>query len=180
MSLPLLLAGIVYIAARSAPVNIKSVLTGLTIVCFLYYWGSGTRLAYANYIVWQRDKMLTNRVVQRIEDRFGDLLQGPAVPLIFLGTPSRPDNPLYIREETAGASLWEWDGGNNRRILAMFQILGIDYFRVPTPGEKEKALQIAESMENWPSQKSVETDQKMIIVKFGDPTKEQLGTRENR
>ena len=134
MSLPLLLAGIVYIAARSAPVKIKPVLAGLTIVCFLYYWGSGTRLAYANYIVWQGDKMLTNRVVQRIEDRFGDLLQGPAVPPIFVGIPSRPDNSLYIREETAGASLWDWDGGNTHRILAMFQILGIDYFRVPTAG----------------------------------------------
>jgi hypothetical protein len=174
ISLPLLLAGIVLLAVRLAPVHLKFLLAGLTLVCLVYYWGSSTRLFYTNYIVWQRDKLLTNRVVQRLEDRFGSQLGQAPVPLVITGTPSRPDNQLYFQEETAGGSLWDWDGGVERRILSMFQILGVDYFRVPTREERLKGLELAKTLENWPSERSVAADRQLMVIRFGPPNQRQL------
>ncbi len=168
VALPVLMGGITIIAVDQANKTLRRVLIMLSTLCFVWYWSTTTRMFYSNYSIWNRDKLLLNRLVHRIESDFGDRLGDGPVPLHIHGVPQRPKNDLYTVTETMGASILEWDGGNASRINAVFKIIGVEYFKIPSTSQLSMAVDQAETMPLWPARESVQWKEGVIIVKFSD------------
>jgi hypothetical protein len=82
--------------------------------------------------------------------------------------------PEQMQVESFAAPFFKWDSGSHHRIIPIFQLTGIDYFSEPNRSEIEKGYSWLSKLNSWPSRNSIRLDSGVIILKFSDPTKEQL------
>ncbi len=169
MALPILFAGLVFIASTISYRKERILLTVWTAVCYISFVASNTRLFYTDHMTSTNDRLLTNRIVQTIEMRYGDILKEGTFPIVFIGDPKTTiDRPFIRREETFGHSIYEWDAGHGERPNALLRIGGVDYFRRATPGELKHARQLAKAMSNWPAKAAIKYGDGIFILKFSD------------
>ena len=73
-----------------------------------------------------------------------------------------------------GASFFEHDGGNVRRVALYMRTLGIDGLWPVWLGNRPDLLPAARAMPTWPAPGSVLRVNGVVIVKIGPPTPQQL------
>ncbi len=169
MALPILMAGIVYVAQPFWQRSVSNIVIFLIGYCFLFYTASITRLFYADYVAWQNDKLFANRITAAIEQKFGEALSRDTFSLVIVGQPKEFEMPIRIHEETFGGSIFEWDGGNQHRIHALFKIIGINYFTQPSRSQITVGYERAKELPAWPHNDAITSEAGTIIVKLSDP-----------
>ncbi len=172
VALPLLVAGLITLFAFHLSRGQLIFLGIYMACCFVHFAHSNTRLFYSDYMIWEQQKLLVNRVVSYLEQNHGASLTGTEQqPLVFVGVPRFSESPVVRHEETFGASIFHWDtGGNNQRIFRIFSILGVDYFRRPNRTEISRAQAFSTKMTNWPAKGSVLFQDGIFIIRFSEPT----------
>ncbi len=168
MALPVMIGGVVYLAWQHTPRLAQPWIIVLASLCFIGFVQSNTRLFYTDYVSWQNDKLLANRIIGVLETNYGDFLGTEKIPIIFVGHPIRSELPIRRKEETFGGSVLEWDRGSDHRILSLFKLIGCDYFRLADRSEIERVKMKAMAMPNWPSSASIAKLEEIIVVKFSD------------
>lgn len=168
MALPILYAGLVYIVQPFWSTMVNRLVIILTGVCLFFFTTSNTRLFYSDYITWQNDKLLANRITSAIEQKYGNQIAAGHFPLVIVGTPAPDHLPIRVREETFGGSIFQWDGGNQQRISALFKLIGITYFEMPTKSQVDQAKTQASKMSSWPATGSIDLSNGVLVVKLSD------------
>ena len=172
VALPLLVAGLITLLACYLSRRHLIFLGIYVACCFVHFVHSNTRLFYSDYMVWEQQKLLVNRVASYLENHHGEtLIDSSRHPIVFVGVPTFAESHVVRHEETFGAPIFHWDtGGNNNRIIRIFSILGIDYFRRPNKSEIFKGRALSSQMTNWPARGSVQFQDGIFIIRFSEPT----------
>ncbi|NND05346.1 MAG: hypothetical protein HKN87_03110, partial [Saprospiraceae bacterium] len=168
MALPIMTAGIIYLGLQQIPRGPRRWMSIMAVLCYFGFVQSNTKLFYSDYVTWQNDKLLANRIVTAVESRFGDLLLDNPLPIVFIGHPTRSPLPIQKREEHFGGSVLEWDRGSNHRILALFRLIGCDYFTLANTAQINQAKGEATEMPVWPASASISMVDEIIVVKFSE------------
>lgn len=172
IALPILVAGLITLFAAHLSRRQLIFLGVYVACCFVHFVHSNTRLFYSDYMIWEQQKLLVNRVVSYLENHHGDrLTETSSQPIVFVGIPQFSKSHVVRHEETFGAPIFHWDaGGNNSRIIRIFPILGVNYFRKPNLAEISKARAFSSNMTNWPAEGSVLLQDSIFIIRFSEPT----------
>lgn len=171
--LPFTLAFMVYFLFLIADGN-KIMLYGLMILGIISaYWQLKYTmlLNYSDQMRYESDYRMASSMIERI-----DLLQNEqkSYPVVFIGKQSAKLNSSCIRGEVIGYSFFEWDVNvepygyyNSRRVLGFMQSMGEQYAWADADTTRT-AYEYSLTMENWPSEKSIELYNDIIIVKLSD------------
>jgi hypothetical protein len=132
---------------------------------FVSLWIS-TSLFYADHLARQRDLMLVNRLIGRVED-VGRERFGKVIPLIVVGTWT-PERKGPAREvEIFGESFFNHNGGNNARVGLYLRLLGIDDIHMVGFRPLRDHLDRVDGMPSWPEAGSVAVVGNAVVVKMG-------------
>lgn len=128
-----------------------------------------SRLLYTDYIKYQSEVALANKISTRIENlNLGEI---PKYPVVFVGSYHPINTPLELRGDVIGASFFEWDAvapyGSNYRILGFMQTIGYPYIN-PTQEQIEAGKKISKNMQSWPNTDSVKFADDIIVVKLSN------------
>jgi hypothetical protein len=174
IGVPVGFAGLAFMAGTvDRPRLAGPLLAILCALCLLGFVNASNRLLYLHALVVQADRDLAIRIIDRAY-ALGLPEGGAALPAEFVGAHALPPSPAFPRvsSSTLGASFFEWDGGNPRRITAFMRSMGLDL--VPVSQGQRTALQprIA-AMPSWPASGSVQLLDGIVVVKFSDYSPQQ-------
>lgn len=117
------------------------------------------RIYYYTYLVYQQDRAMACQIVQDLK-RAGCDYRNKAV--VFIGKGIREDIGIET-SCTLGASFFEWDGGNIRRMIDVIKLEGC-VLHMPSAEQIEEGLALSGQMQEWPQEGSiVETDTSIVI-----------------
>jgi hypothetical protein len=122
------------------------------------------RAFFSEHLRWQADRDVANRIVERIERL--DLPREGVVPVAFVGMLARRADRIFVKSETLGASIFEWEGGNPWRIVSFLGSMGHQRLVAPTREQLAAARREAEAMPGWPAAGSVVYRDGVVIVKL--------------
>ena len=175
--IPFLVAGIVAIMLeataswRIRPLRI--LLTAAAGVLGLSLMAYGNRLYLSTEIAFDRDRQAAFELDREIAKLTSGEDAG-AQNLVVIGVVSYADNLPTPVAETMGASFFEWDGGNPGRVVGMLRYVTGRSMQVAEPSQSLQLLERAEGMPSWPLEGSVRRSGTTIVVKFSEPTIQQL------
>lgn len=127
----------------------------------LYYYGN---------IVYQHDKTIANEIMYDVKRLGADYHNKP---LVFVGMCQMDDIPIE-RYETLGGSIFEWDGGNNKRIHCFLETEGYKTI-LPTVENIKEASVLSSDMSVWPQNDSVREYDRFIVVYLSWPSDQWYG-----
>lgn len=168
MSIPFLLGRILVFAYKLATTMIRYALIFCTLVALVFNIYLNTRLFYSDFLAWQKDSQLVRQVAVRAETNFGEVLTSDPVPIVVLGKQKSDNLPAQIVFETFGQSLFSWDDINYQRIIPVFQINQIFYFKAPDQNQISIIRDIGEEMDIWPGKNALIYDNGVVILKLGE------------
>jgi hypothetical protein len=166
-SLTLMIALLWFIIYRQSGIFLRKILFIAALLIMINNTWINTRLFYATNTAWQADRDIANRIIERVFQLDPPEVQGKIV-IAFSGIFKHPENELFLKSETQGASFYEWDRGTPFRIQAFFKTIGINKIEViPIEKMSHKKIEI-ETMPFWPSKGSVALFDNVVIVKFSN------------
>lgn len=139
----------------------------VVLVAMLQILYSSTLLQTANYFARQHDQVLAEAVYERIvavqpaQDDTRNLV------VDFFG--AKKFETIYPRPHSlsVGFSFFEWDGGNEGRMLAYLRLLGYTNLRAPSLEQRKQDLAIFKQMPVWPARDSVRVAGEVTLIKLG-------------
>lgn len=124
-----------------------------------------------------KDRMLAETIVNAV--RKLNLKSGGNVSLFrveLIGSHAWAETVVQSKTETFGASFFEWDAGNRRRVAAYLSLNGL-----PTVGasdeDRVQVLELAKRMPSWPHDGWIALSGDVVVLKFGEysfPQRESL------
>jgi len=142
------------------------------VLTILQFITSTNQLFGAAHITLQSDRVLATQIIERIEMARSQSSQPEVVNYIevigsFQKVPTLI-NPTPYNYEIIGKSIFEFNGGVSRRIVAFLKILSYDELQPLPLGRRAEFVSIAETMPDWPRMESVQVVNDTVLVKFGD------------
>jgi hypothetical protein len=171
LGVPLGIAALVFTAMSATRLRLaRAVLVLLSAVCLFGFANSANRLFYARSLVVEADRDLADRIVDRIH-ALGVVPESSPTAVEFVGAHQMQESPVFprISSSTLGASFFEWEGGNPRRIAIFMRSMGYD-LRPITAQQLEPLPERIKMMPLWPGEGSVRYIDGVIVVKFTDYT----------
>jgi Glucosyl transferase GtrII len=138
--------------------------TVLGLVQILY----ASNLYYAaGYFTRIHDQELAAAVYARIVELQPDFNSGKIYKVDFFGP--HTFQTVYPRplSSTLSFSFFEWDGGNEERILDYMRLIGYTNLRMASPEQRRQDLAEFDRMPAWPSRDSVRIVGDVTLVKLG-------------
>lgn len=165
VGVPLALAGLIFFACQGQGKTLRIVLISLSAICFVNYATISNQQAFAQSLSIEADKNLVERIMERIAVLDGDKPK----KLMFLGVFSLPPSQALprVRSSTYGASFFEWDLGNYRRITMFLKMMSYD-FEVVGGDERVKYAEAMREMPSWPSKGSIVIVGDMAVIKLSN------------
>jgi hypothetical protein len=120
-------------------------------------------------LVRQHDAATANAIYQKIAEAQPRWERSTIYPIaVYGGWPF--DSPYKkVVTSTAGASFFEWGGGNPYRIVSFMKLLGYGNITVaPDSWLDDAARDVARAMPVWPASGSVKSVGEFTIIKLGD------------
>lgn len=118
-------------------------------------------------LVRYRDSATAGAIYQKIAELQPEWDRSRTYPIVVYGA-WRFISPLErVMTSTAGASFFEWDGGNSSRIAAFMRLQGYANVTAAPRSKKDKFLSIARQMPVWPAEGSVRNEGDVTIIKLG-------------
>jgi hypothetical protein len=127
-----------------------------------------TRFFYATYTSWQADRDIATRIIERIYQLDPPKTDGK-IKVAFSGNYSHPQNELFFKSETHGASFFEWNPGDPYRISPFFKTTGVSELNTVSLDLLKDHNAEIEAMPSWPNYGSVKLFDDIVLVKFSEP-----------
>ena len=124
------------------------------------------KLFYSDYLRYQNDVNLCRRISDRIYDL--DLKDLENYTVVYLGKQETKEIPNLIRQELIGYSIFEWDGGNYKRIQNFMTLTTAKFKIVTSPETITRAKELSQDMPVWPDKGSIAVKEDMIVVKLSE------------
>jgi hypothetical protein len=118
-------------------------------------------------LVRQRDAATAAAIYHKIAEQQPEWDRSRTYPLLVYG--AWPFVSTYERHwsSTAGASFFEWDGGNPARVVSFMKVLGYSNIEMAAEQRRKELLDVAREMPVWPAKGSVRTSGDFTIIKLG-------------
>jgi hypothetical protein len=170
IALPLFLALIWWLSYQYLKPWLKKIMLLAAFLLFFSNTYQTTRLFYTNYVSWQADRDMANRIIERIYSL--DLPEAEQIQVAFIGKYDHPGNELFFKtNDIFGASFFYWDNGNPDRMNGLFKSIGINNLRVVPQNIRNKISESVDSMPCWPQKGSVALSGDIVVVKLSDINK---------
>lgn len=128
-----------------------------------------TNLFYTINKIYKHDKKIAEKIDNIIQNKYPDFSTSEKIVYFYGYFPYEYHQKYRLdKSEVFGGSYFNWDNGNNYRIIHFFKEADVaDYNMIDT---KEKYYSIKDSIDKmpiWPDYESVKMVNKIIIVKLG-------------
>jgi hypothetical protein len=174
-----LVAALVALAADTVPYRAGSIFLLLIAATLLAQVTVTNKLFLSADLTYEQDRDLARQIIARIEAQPEFDPSTPEIQLEAAGNwhwrPSALAGKRGLFDDAVGASFFEWDLGNRRRMAffmglnGMPQLFGANYDRLRAQGQLGALAEMVKSMPAWPAAGSVRMFNKIIaVVKFGD------------
>ncbi|MHB8446986.1 MAG: glucosyltransferase domain-containing protein, partial [Rudaea sp.] len=128
---------------------------------------SSILLQTANYFVRMHDQQLAGAVYARIVALQPNFDESQRLTVDFYGSTRFVTSYPRPASSSSGFSFFEWDGGNEDRILSYMKLLGYTNL-VPASGvQRQQDLALFKDMPVWPVNGSVRVQGDITLVKLG-------------
>lgn len=129
-----------------------------------------TKLFYSNYQISNHDKEIAKEINVAIHNQYPEF-DSKINYVYFYGCLPYEHHQMYRlkKSEIFGGSLFNWDNGNNYRIINLFKYHNIANYRLID--NKETYLKIKDSikaMAVWPKKESVKMIENVMVIKLGN------------
>lgn len=126
-----------------------------------------TELFHSDTLARDSDVFLANRIVTTINQQVPDFDES-VMPVYFHG--GYDNSHLYTlpNSEFFGSSFFDWDGGNNIRLVNFFRYYGIAQFLYADEDEMRDILPYVERLPTWPNPNAITYHNGVLIVKLGE------------
>lgn len=150
----------------------------VAILTILQFITSTNQLFGATHITLQSDRVLAAQMIERIEMARSQSPRPDQVKYIevigsFQKTPTLI-NPNPYNYEIIGKSIFEFNGGVSRRIVAFLKILSYDELQPLPLDRRAEFISIATTMPAWPRMGSVQVVNDTVLVKFDSYSEVQI------
>lgn len=163
--LPLIFAGLSAIVITLSGVTLLPL--ALSVIVLICGASVSNRLFYSDYMARKSDVMNAERMMTIAHLKFPEF-DYKRNPVFFYGAFTPVNNWNIDKTNVFGASFFDWDGGNNRRIYAFFSVTNIANMRKPDNDQKNKSIAYAKDKPAWPSSEAVMMNDGVLIIKLGD------------
>ncbi|MFT9325109.1 MAG: hypothetical protein ABF537_13370, partial [Acetobacter sp.] len=165
VQLPVVFAGTFVVFSIVSRIYRFSILISLLFLCF--GGASSNKLFYSDYMARKADDNMASQVLSLIrykDPQFDD----HKTPVFFYGGMA-PYNVWRVQNgDVFGASFFEWDGGDNRRIRSFIKNSNIADLSLPSDEQKKTMIDVAKEYPSWPSRDSVQLIDGAVLVKLSD------------
>jgi hypothetical protein len=170
LSYPLALAGLVAVGLHSRHVIMRALILVFAAMTVFGFALTDNRLFAASYFALQADRLTAANLDLRISDAISEagMTRDDINYLEVVGYLDYPESPLIPEIDTFGGSFFQWDSGNNIRIILFLRTLGIGAYDTLPNEQRLEMVPIAQAMPNWPDPHSVKVEGDAVLVKFGD------------
>lgn len=151
---------LMYIGGRCVAVT-------FSLIVIMVGCASSSRLFYSDYMSLQSDILLANRIASSIPI-YAPEFKPEKNPVYFYGRKKLDNSWRMKKSDVFGNSFFAWDGGNNKRITAFFDINGIEKFKRVDRRLVEDVRRDATGMSTWPAKDSIKMVNGVLIVKLGN------------
>jgi hypothetical protein len=167
VALPIVFAGLVMLGLQGRSRGIKLFSGMLVGLCVFQFVISTNTLFSSSALALEADRLLAGRVLERIADAKAIAGAKELKYLEIVGYIDRAPTRLIPKSETFGASFFEWNQGNTKRVLLFLRTLGYqDLQALPVKGRSEM-MELTNAMPTWPDKGSVQVFGDIAVVKFG-------------
>lgn len=122
------------------------------------------RIYYYTYLVYQQDRTMACQIIYDLKRADCDY-RNKAV--VFIGQGTQEDIGIET-SCTLGASFFEWDGGNIRRMIDVIKLEGC-VLHMPSAEQIEEGLALSEHMREWPLEGSIAETDTSIVIYLSEP-----------
>lgn len=129
------------------------------------------RIYYYTYLAYQQDRAMACQIIQELKQEGCDY-RNKAV--VFIGKGTQEDIGIET-SCTLGASFFEWDGGNIRRMIDVIKLEGCK-LHMPSAAQIMEGLALSENMKEWPQKGSVKETDTSIVIYLSEPDAEWFQT----
>ena len=175
-SVPYVLAGIVFISARSSLNTIRVAVGVLALACFYKFCIINTRYALASQMRWQSDRELSTRIVERMGllwDKLPAKQAGETYPVALVGElDTERETPFLFVRSVVADSFYAWGGGDLRMVSLWYSMGVFDYF-VANNDQYLTIAEEADKMPIWPAPGSVSVIKGIFVIKLSNFTNNQ-------
>jgi hypothetical protein len=179
MGLSFSIAALLVISVEGCKLQVFRWLVSLfAIFTILQFITSINQLFGATHITLQSDRVLAGQMIERIEMARSQSSQPDQVKYIevignFQKVPTLV-NPNPYNYEIIGKSVFEFNGGVSRRIVAFLKILSYDELQPLPLDRRSDFISTAMTMPVWPRIESVQVVNDTVLVKFGHYSEVQI------
>jgi hypothetical protein len=167
VALPVVMMGVTVLGLGNNSRFYRILAALLIAYCVFQFIVSTNYLFGSSHLALQADRVLASQLIERIELEKADTGISDVKYLEVVGYYSRPSTPLMPKTETFGASFFEWDQGNPRRIVLFLQTLGYFGLQAAPSDKRIQMIEYADSMPLWPEKGSIQIIDEVVLVKFG-------------
>ena len=129
-----------------------------------------TKLFYSNSRVANHDKVMAEKIDFTIRNKYPEFEDNVTYVYFYGFLPYEHHQHLRLEDsEIFGGSIFNWDNGDNYRIINMFKFYDIAYYRYLD--NKEVYLSIKDSVNEmpiWPNKESIKKVNNVVIIKLGN------------
>lgn len=125
--------------------------------------GSMNWLFFGNYLSYEEDKAFSEEIIMMLEEKNIDYENKP---ILFVGQISKVTaRDKYVQS----SSFFSWDDGNNKRIHDFLKAEGYNTIN-PANDLRTVGYYMSENMPCWPATDSIKSSDKIIVIKFSEPS----------
>ena len=122
-----------------------------------------------------KDRMLAESIIDEVRKLSSGKDKNEVLKIEVLGNHAWPATGIQSKSETFGASFFEWDAGNRRRIAAYLSMNGQAAVGA-SEEERVRVYEQAKAMPAWPDDGSIAFVGDVLVLKFGDYSVPQRAT----
>ena len=164
-SLSLVMAGLY--ALMMTCIRNKAVNTVFSAVMLLMGSASASQLFYSDYMSEKADSLLATQITTRLYQTYPDF-NAKTTGVYFFGMPERDNMWKKPNSDVFGYSFFNWDGGNNARIIAYYHVSGIASLHKASETQLPAVREQAKTLPVWPTAGSIAMINNVLVVKLGD------------
>lgn len=128
-----------------------------------------TNLFYSNWQISNHDKELAKQIDFSIKNKYPDFDENINYVYFYGCLPYEHHQKFRLQDsEVFGGSLFNWDNGDNYRIINLFRFNDIANYKMID--NKETFLSVKDSINNmpvWPNKESIKKISNVVVVKLG-------------
>lgn len=126
-----------------------------------------TQLFYSDTLARDSDVFLANRIMTTITQQVPDFDESET-PVYFHGGYDNSHRYALPSSDFFGSSFFDWDGGNNLRLISFFRYYGIAQFIYTEEDKVREILPYVLGLPTWPNPGAIEYHNGVVIVKLGE------------